>query len=69
MIVLHSGNLDARDMHYHKYCSESERTNRHASDNVWRDLRKVRHNFYRHKTARCDATLIDIPQDQSFEVD
>ena len=40
-----------------------------TSDNVWRDLRKVRHKSYRYKTSKCDATLTDIPQDQAFKVD
>jgi hypothetical protein len=56
-IVLHSGNL---------YRSGSDRTTCDTSDNVWRDLRKVRHNSYRSKTSKCDATLIDVPQEQAF---
>ena len=56
-IVLHTGNL---------YRSESDRATCNTSHNVRRGLRKVRHNSYRYKTSKCDATLTDIPQDQAF---
>jgi hypothetical protein len=56
-IVLHTGNL---------YRSGSDRATCNTSHNVRRGLRKGRHNSYRYKTSKCDATLTDIPQDQAF---
>jgi hypothetical protein len=47
--VLYRWHLVVWDRHFHKYCSESDRTTWDTSDNVCRDLGKGRHSIYRYK--------------------